>query len=120
MKKTFNKAEKLSKKKLIEELFQKGSYFYSHPFKVIYLKKSDVPVTQILISVPKRNFKLAVARNKLKRRIRESYRLNKDKLYSSEAYLIGYIYTSKELLNYNIIEKGVIKSIEKLEALSEK
>lgn len=114
-KQTFKKSERLSKKKLIQELFNKGSYFYLHPFKLIFLPADDLSAHQILISVPKRNHKTAVARNKIKRRIREAYRLNKPTFASDKNLLIAYIYTSKEILELAAIEKAVIKGHDMLE-----
>ena len=76
---TFKKSERLSQKKSIQELFDKGSSFYLYPFKVFFIP-SEAPDHQILISVPKNIFKRAVDRNTIKRRIREGYRLNKSKL----------------------------------------
>lgn len=108
-KQTFTKSERLSKKKLIQELFNKGSYFYLHPFKIVFLPAKNLSNHQILISVPKKNHKTAVVRNKIKRRIREAYRLNKPALSSDKNLLIAYIYTSKEILDFASIEKSVIK-----------
>ena len=103
---TFQKAERLSREKWIKELFQKGSYFYLHPFKVIYLIHPDPQAVfnQVLISVPARNFKKAVDRNTLKRRIRETWRLNKNQLVSDKKWLIAYIYTAKEILPSSVIQ----------------
>jgi ribonuclease P protein component len=73
---------------------------------------------QVLISVPKRNFKTAVARNRLKRQIREAYRLQKqefyDKIEASDlniSLMVSYI--AKEALPYAEIEAGVRKLIRK-------
>lgn len=108
-KQTFKKSERLSKKKLIQELFHKGSSFYLHPFKIIFLLQSEHPAHQILISVPKRIHKTAVSRNKIKRRIREAYRLNKPEIPSDEKLLIAYIYTSKEVLDFPTLERSMVK-----------
>lgn len=112
-KQTFKKSERLSKKNLIQELFNKGSYFYLHPFKLIFLQQSDLPNHQILISVPKKNHKTAVARNKIKRRIREAYRINKPSDLPGKL-LIAYIYTSKEILEFSLIQDAVTQAHEKL------
>ncbi|QSE97944.1 ribonuclease P protein component [Fulvivirga lutea] len=114
MKKTFKKAERLHKKKLIEELFSKGSYFYLPPFKVYYSVSSEVETNQMLVSVPKKIFKKAVERNKLKRRTREAYRNHKHLLLNNNKFLIGYIYTAKKLVTYDPIERAVLSSIQKL------
>ena len=115
---TFGKSEKLCSKKSIKELFNRGSSFYIHPFKVIFLPNPDQDVTQhqLLISVPKRIFKKAVDRNKLKRRIKEAYRLNK-KLFpviSDNPQMIAYIYTAKELLKYQLIQEKLKNSLLRL------
>jgi ribonuclease P protein component len=105
MKFTFQKAEKLSREKLIKELFNGGSSFYSYPFKVVFLANPDQDVAfhQILLSVSNRIFKKAVDRNTVKRRMREAYRLHKHLLVSDKKLLIAYIYTAKEILPSAII-----------------
>ena len=80
---TFNKRERLSSRKTIGILFETGRSFYSHPFKVVWLEKeckSGFPV-RVAISVPKKSFKRAVDRNRIKRVIRESWRFKKSTLY---------------------------------------
>ena len=90
---TFSKAERLCSKKLIERLFSGGNRsFPAFPLRVVYMplpddrSKTDV---SILISVPKKRFKHAVDRNRVKRQVREAYRLNKhiliDALHDREA-----------------------------------
>lgn len=111
---TFRKSERLYQKKKIKELFTGGSSFYLYPFKVIFLKDEDLANNQVLISVPKRNFKKAVHRNLLKRRIREAYRLNKALFKIPDKLRIAYIYTSKELLEFNVIEKKLNQATERL------
>ena len=118
MKNTFSKAERLSRKKHIQELFAKGSSFYLYPFKAIFLPSTGLDpepqVHQILISVPKRNFKRAVDRNLIKRRVREAYRKNKSILSGTEKLLIAYIYTAKEILTYAELERKLVSSLKKL------
>src|SRR5258705_10665449 len=92
---TFKKEERLSRKKLIDELFKSGSSFYLAPFKIIFLKNKEGIISnllgsgenrfpaQVLISVSTKNFKRSVDRNKIKRLIREAYRMNKHVLYDS-------------------------------------
>jgi ribonuclease P protein component len=114
---TFKKSERLSGKKSIKELFEKGSSFYLYPFKVVFLGNSQVECSQhrVLVSVSKRNFKKAPQRNLLKRRIKEAYRLNKAQLVTSEKLLIAYIYTSKETLSFKEIEKRLLLTFSKLQ-----
>lgn len=113
----FPKEERLYKKKLIQELFENGSSFYLYPFKVIWLSSEESENNQVLFSVSKRNFKRAVDRNAIKRKLREAYRLNKhqNQLSSHQpSLLIGYIYTGKEILDFRVIESKLKKSIARL------
>ena len=113
VKNTFKKAERLSSKKIIQELFQKGSSFYLYPLKVLYLKIEDkrIPHDQVLFTVSKRKFRKAVERNKLKRRLREAYRQNKCTRKSQQKYYIAYIYVGKEILSFKEIEAKLKTSL---------
>lgn len=124
---TFKKEERLYKRKNIEALFSKGAFFFSFPFKIIWLeteKQQDFPA-KLLISVPKRNFKRAVDRNRVKRLIREAYRKNKGLLYGALEFQNKYlnfaiIYTQKEIFSYQEIESSIIVMLEKLNKAYEK
>ncbi|MEQ6167880.1 ribonuclease P protein component [Ekhidna sp. MALMAid0563] len=114
---SFSKQEKLTGKKKVEGLFKKGSSFYLDDFQIRHLPSGEVGHNQILISVPKRNFKRAVDRNLLKRRIREAYRLNKhfiDKADDDPALYIAFIYLSKQILTFDNIQAQLIKCLERL------
>ena len=104
---TFRKEERLSKEKHIQELFDKGSSFYLFPFKVFILPNPDpaFPVHQVLISVSKKLFPRAVDRNLIKRRIRESYRLQKELLPEKPKRIIGFVYTHKEILLFDELKR---------------
>ena len=110
MKYSFKKEEKLSSKKLTQELFSKGSSFYSYPFVIRFLQSPVEKQNQhaLLISVSKRNFKHAVTRNVIKRRVREAYRLNKHLLKplieKGQILNIGLVFTAKKELNFDLIE----------------
>lgn len=114
---TFQKQERLHKEKLIQELFEKGSSFYLYPFKVLVKRNPDdsFPVHQVMISVSRRNFKKAVDRNLLKRRIRESFRLNKNLLPPAPKFLIAYIYTAKEILTFAQIQERLVKTLNRFD-----
>jgi ribonuclease P protein component len=105
---SLKKREILRSKKSIKELFNSGSSFILYPFKVQYLPDFNSPNNQVLFSVSKRNFKKAVDRNLLRRRIREAYRLNKSLLLADEkeasSISIALIYIGKFKLPYAEIE----------------
>jgi ribonuclease P protein component len=110
----FPKEERLSSKKIIEELFSKGSSNYLYPFRIIMLGKNeenkDFP--RILITVPKKNFKKAVDRNRIRRQIREAYRKNKSVIFSEKNGImplyLAIIYSAKEKIDYKELEKKLI------------
>jgi ribonuclease P protein component len=116
---TFTKSERLCSKVIMDEMFEKGRIIVVPSFKLIWLKAEEgtgQPV-QIVISVPKRNFKKAVDRNLLKRRIREAYRRNKDIIYSSisgQTFYLMLIYTGKEIIEYKEAEEKIIKLLQRL------
>ena len=108
MRHTLSKEEKVCSKTDIARLIKNGVYNNAPCLRYSYLS-SGADVSRILVSVPKRNFKRAVKRNLLKRRIREAYRLNKELL--SEAVDILFIYTSREVLPFKDIEESVVAAL---------
>ncbi len=120
-KNTFKKEERLKSRKLIESLFTDGTMINHFPFKLIYktgdLNDSDIN-SKIAVSVSKRNFKRAVDRNYIKRKLRESFRKNKSLLYESlqktnqKVYFIV-IYIAKDDIPYQDIEKEMILLLDK-------
>ncbi len=115
---SLKKHEILRSKKTIRELFENGSSFFLYPFKVYYLPNPESQNNQVLFSVSKRNFKKAVERNLLRRRIREAYRLNKNTLVSDQkeslSLYIALIYISKLKLPYRDIENKLKEVIVRL------
>ncbi|MDR3227037.1 MAG: ribonuclease P protein component [Prevotellaceae bacterium] len=117
----FKKDERLCLRNDIKNVIDNGQKNLSYPFFVNYIVKDTQTdeATKIAISVPKRNFKKAVDRNLLKRRIREAYRHHKHNLNDTaqkENKTVNAIivYVSKEKLTYSQIEKGIIKSMENI------
>lgn len=108
---TFPKIERLTSKRVIDELFSAGAEVKKFPFVVKYIsqKKETEGKVQIVISVPKRKAKLATDRNRLRRQIKEAYRLNKNELINfcivnKIELALFLIYTGKEKEDYHLLE----------------
>ena len=116
---SFHKAERLCSKKIMDKLFLEGKTIFVFPVKIVYLESklpTDFPV-QAAFTVGKRNFKRAVQRNLIKRRMREVYRLNKSKVYDEigeKQVAVFFIFTGKTIPEYNQIEVAVKKGMKKL------
>jgi len=112
----YNKYEKLKSRKLIKQLFEDGKAISVFPLRLIYLKTNHDGkyLLQTGVSVSKRNFKLAVDRNRIKRMMREVYRLNKAKFYNniSEKYIFMFIYLGKKEMDYHKLDKKMNELID--------
>ena len=123
---TFTKSERLCSKKILGELFKKGSAsvgtFYLFPFRVLYLPQpeNNVLLPSIVITVPKRLFKRAVDRNLIRRRVREAYRLHKEQFttVTSVPSSIAFLYTAKQIISFEEIEKGMKLALKRLPVTS--
>ena len=118
---TFAKAERLCSKKTIAELFENGRSFFCHPFQVIWMiGPESIPYpAQVAFSVSKRNFRNAVTRNLIKRRLREAYRRKKYRLYQylrerEKKVSIFIIYKETYVPDYRLLENGISEAIGKL------
>ena len=115
----FGKQEKLKSKKLIGQLFTEGKSITVYPLKLFYMPAAEDQESKIktAVSVPKKNFKRAVQRNRIKRLMRESYRLNKHLIFNNIegkfAFLI--LYLGKELPEYMDVEVSLKSIFKKLE-----
>jgi ribonuclease P protein component len=128
---TLGKTERLKSRKLIEQVFKQGKAFSVFPFRIIYLLK-EVEANEAIqtqnnklqtgFTVSTKYFKKAVDRNRIKRLMREGYRLQKNELQekvteSNKQLSVFFIYTGNELPDYKIIfEKAgnVLKRLQKI------
>ncbi len=110
---TLSKNERLYGKRSISDLFDRGNTFFQSPYKVFWIKViPDEPyASRFAVSVPKRRFKLAVKRNKMKRRTREVFRTNKqilnDVVADGQQVQLMVIYTSDRLLPVTELESAM-------------
>jgi ribonuclease P protein component len=120
---TFGKKEKLCSKLVIDRLFADGRSFKEYPIRVLYLplEKGEV-AAQLLISVPKRKFAAAVSRNRIKRLIREAYRLNKTELIenwqsSGKYFALAFVYIGNDIVEYAELTAIMKRILEKLKSV---
>lgn len=120
-KNTFGKDEKLKSKKIIDQLFKEGKSVSTNGFTLVYLVKPSTTFypAQSGFSVPKKFFKHAVDRNRIKRLMREAYRMNKVSLYEKlverkEQMAIMFVYKGKELPKHEAVKKAVIHCLNKI------
>ena len=91
-------------------LLNDGTSLVNFPFRVHFIKGEG----EIAVSVPKRNFKRAVHRNLVRRRIREAYRKQKSSYpFAGECNLL-IVYIAKEILDYRVIESNVASFLQKI------
>lgn len=102
----------LKGKKHIEILFEEGISINVFPFRVIFIESKENAVG---VSVGKRNFKLAVERNKIKRQIREGAKTHIWPVLknSSKAYKLMLIYTGKEKPEWKQMDEKIKEAAEK-------
>lgn len=118
---SFAKSEHLCGEKRITNLFTKGDAFIAYPLRVVYLfgEKVDTEPINTMVSVPKKRFKRAVKRNRIKRLMREAFRLNKhslcEKIEEKQLQIhIAFNYVCDEEMDFATVEKKMKLAIQKL------
>lgn len=120
----FGKNEKLKSRKQIEQLFKEGKSFSSFPLRVVYVFVENEPAAlQAGFSVSTRYFKKAVDRNRIKRLMREAYRLQKNGLLNpvtgaAKKLNVFFIYTGNELPEYELVFEKMGTSIKRLQKIT--
>ncbi len=117
---TFSKRERITGAKRLDFLFNQGKGFICYPLRIIYLlrEQENESGCSILVSVPKKKIKKATRRNRIKRLIRESYRLNKRLTENipleGKSLEIAFIYLKDAESDFSEIEKAVQKALIKI------
>ena len=113
---SYPKKEKLKSQKLIEQLFSEGKSVSAYPLRMVYLKTEFEDDTQFKtgVSASKRNFKKAVDRNRIKRLLREAYRLNKATYFNniSSCYTLMILYIGKDGTDFASVDKKMKQLLE--------
>lgn len=118
---SFKREERLKSRKIISQLFAGGQSFGQYPLRLIWVetdgKKGAHPI-QCTVSVAKKKFPKATDRNRIRRQIKEAYRLNKNGLYealeaSEPRYAFMILYVAKEALPYQEIESAMKKMLKR-------
>ncbi len=123
---SFPKSEKLKSLKLFEKLFEDGNSLNKFPFKLLWIKvipENNTPV-KIAFAVSSRRIKLAVKRNRMKRLMRESYRLNKNVLLeccikNQMGLALVFLYNGNDLIPYQETKEKIILLLQRLISLHE-
>lgn len=107
---SLSKEERVCSRKLIEQLFRHSTSkaFTAYPLRAVCMSGGQTQMTapvQIMVSVPKRHFKHAVDRNRIKRQVREAYRKNKLLLDGMNEAAIAFVWMDHQLLSSSDVEK---------------
>lgn len=122
----FPKAERLKSRKQIDGLFEKGKSVAVFPIRVTYQffpAEAENSGLQVGVTASKRYFKKAVDRNRLKRLLREAYRLQKEELQTGlkaagKRGLVFFLYTDKTVASFDVIKAAMAKCLKKLNTIA--
>lgn len=114
----------MTSRKLMEQLFAGGRRSMSaFPLRAVFMtvaREEGAAPVQVLISVSKRHFKRAVKRNRVKRQIREAYRLNKQILWEAlapkptEALALALLWQADDLRDTAEVERSLVSLLNRI------
>ena len=120
---TLSKEERICSKKLINELFTgNGRSMTAFPLRVVFMKRTivdDQPRAAMLVSVPKRYFKHAVDRNRVKRQVREAFRRNKSIITQNltddhEGIAMAFVWLTNEKFPSSEVENRMVRLLTRI------
>jgi ribonuclease P protein component len=120
----FGRKEKLKSRKQIEALFLNGKNISAFPLRVTYqFLPSEESIVQVGVTAGKKYFKRAVDRNRIKRLIREAYRLQKTSLVETakqkqQKGFLFFVYTDKTIASFTVIKEAMSKALNRLEKIA--
>lgn len=103
---TLPRKDIIRSKKDIDLLLGEGATVFHYPLKAYYRPLNASGGPRMMVSVPKRHFKRAVWRNRLKRLVREAFRLNRNML-GGAGYDFLFVYLGKEIKDYATVESSI-------------
>ena len=119
------KSERLKSRKRIDSLFAEGKGFAVFPIRVVYrfFPEGGQSGWQMGVSASKRSFKKAVDRTRIKRLLREAYRLQKEELQqalteSGKGGAVFFLYTGKTLPSFEEVKQAMTKCLNKLSLMA--
>lgn len=118
------KTERLKSRRQIDDLFAAKKGFAVFPIRVMYrFFPSEEGGVQVGVTASKRTFKKAVDRNRIKRLLREAYRLQKEELCSGlgaagKRGIVFFLYTDKTVASFDVIKTAMAKCLKKLSGIA--
>ncbi|MCM1449894.1 MAG: ribonuclease P protein component [Clostridiales bacterium] len=115
---------KLCAKTAVEKLFERDAEGVSgciaYPLRAVWRVDNERPrgdMMQFMVTVPKKKLRHAVDRVTMRRRVREAYRLNRHSCdVLTEQHDVAFVYLANSLMPYSVIEKSMIKILDKIKA----
>jgi ribonuclease P protein component len=113
-----NKKERLKGNKRVAFLFEKGKTVKSDLLRLLYLNENNA-ANSIMFIVPKKKIKLAVERNKIKRRMKEAFRKEKASIYKSfqesniNGMQLAVVFQGKQVEKFDAIHTSLKHTFEK-------
>jgi ribonuclease P protein component len=121
----FKKSDRLTSQRIIGDLFSSGKTFFLHPFRIYWSRDHSEHggIIQVAISVPKKRIKRAVDRNRIKRKIREAYRIHqgllRDHVPPGAGLSILLVYATEKEVAFSVIEEKLVLALKQLRSAYE-